>query len=162
MGGEVQDVEVSALKGTNLDGLLEAILLQAELLDLKANPDRTAEGVVIEAKLDKRPRFGRDRAGSGRHAEDRRHPRRWRQWGRVRALVNDRGEQVKSEAEPSLPVEILGLNGTPQAGDRFAVVENEAAPARSPSTASAGPREGSRPPERFARFARADDGPAAG
>ncbi|NGO52057.1 translation initiation factor IF-2 [Allomesorhizobium camelthorni] len=125
MGGEVLDVEVSATKGTNLDKLLEAILLQAELLDLKANPDRTAEGVVIEAKLDK----GRGPvatvlvqtgtllvgdivvAGS--------------EWGRVRALVTDRGEHL-DEAPPATPVEILGIQGTPQAGDRFAVVNNEA------------------------------------
>ena len=125
MGGEVLDVEVSATKGTNLDRLLEAILLQAEVLDLKANPDRTAEGVVIEAKLEK----GRGPvatvlvdtgtlligdivvAGS--------------EWGRVRALVNDRGENLK-EAPPSMPVEVLGLQGTPHAGDRFAVVDNEA------------------------------------
>ena len=125
MGGEVLDVEVSATKGTNLDKLLEAILLQAEVLDLKANPDRTAEGVVIEAKLEK----GRGAvatvlvqtgtlmigdiivAGS--------------EWGRVRALLNDRGEQLK-EAGPSQPVEVLGLQGTPPAGDRFAAVESEA------------------------------------
>jgi translation initiation factor IF-2 len=125
MGGDVLDVEVSATKGTNLDKLLEAVLLQAELLDLKANPDRTAEGVVIEAKLDK----GRGPvatvlvqtgtllvgdivvAGS--------------EWGRVRALVTDRGEQL-DEALPATPVEILGIQGTPQAGDRFAVVNNEA------------------------------------
>jgi translation initiation factor IF-2 len=125
MGGEVLDVEVSATKGTNLDRLLEAILLQAELLDLKANPDRTSEGVVIEAKLER----GRGSvatvlvqtgtlmvgdiivAGS--------------EWGRVRALVNDKGENLE-EATPSMPVEILGLQGAPQAGDRFAVVNNEA------------------------------------
>lgn len=125
MGGEVLDVEVSATKGTNLDKLLEAILLQAEILDLKANPDRTSEGVVIESKLDK----GRGAvatvlvqtgtlmigdivvAGS--------------EWGRVRAIINDRGEQLK-EAGPSTPVEVLGLQGSPRAGDRFATVANEA------------------------------------
>jgi translation initiation factor IF-2 len=124
MGGEVLDVEVSAVKRTNLDKLLEAILLQAELLDLKADPERTAEGVVIEAKLDK----GRGPvatmlvqtgtlltgdivvAGS--------------EWGRVRALIDDRGETLH-EAPPSTPVEVLGLQGTPQAGDRFAVITNE-------------------------------------
>jgi translation initiation factor IF-2 len=124
MGGEVQEVEVSALKQLNLDKLLDAILLQAELLDLKANPDRTAEGVVIEAKLDRGRgsvatvlvQAGTLRPGEILVAGD--------QWGRVRALVNDRGEQVKSG--PAFPVEILGLQGTPQAGDRFAVVENEA------------------------------------
>ena len=125
MGGEVLDVEVSALKQTNLDGLLDAILLQSELLDLKANPDRTAEGVVIEAELDKGRgsvatvlvQAGTLKTGDILVAGD--------EWGRVRALVNDLGEQVK-EAGPSMPVEILGLQGTPQAGDRFAVVENEA------------------------------------
>ncbi|TCD16343.1 translation initiation factor IF-2 [Oricola cellulosilytica] len=125
MGGEIQEVEVSALKGTNLDGLLEAILLQSELLELKANPDRTAEGVVIEAKLDKGRgsvatvlvQAGTLKIGDIVVAGD--------EWGRVRAILNDRGEQLK-EAEPSLPVEILGLNGTPQAGDRVAVVEEEA------------------------------------
>jgi translation initiation factor IF-2 len=125
MGGEVLDVEVSATKGTNLDKLLEAILLQSEILDLKANPDRTSEGVVIESKLDR----GRGAvatvlvqtgtlmigdivvAGS--------------EWGRVRAILNDRGEQLK-EAGPSTPVEVLGLQGSPRAGDRFATVESEA------------------------------------
>ena len=125
MGGDVQEVEVSALKHTNLDGLLEAILLQSEVLELKANPDRTAEGVVIEAKLDKGRgsvatvlvQAGTLRTGDIVVAGD--------EWGRVRAIINDRGEQLK-EAEPSLPVEILGLNGTPQAGDRVAVVDSEA------------------------------------
>ncbi|MCO6409130.1 translation initiation factor IF-2 [Hoeflea alexandrii] len=124
MGGEVLDVEVSATKQLNLDKLLDAILLQAELLDLKANPDRTAEGVVIEAKLDRGRgsvatvlvQTGTLKPGEILVAGD--------QWGRVRALVNDRGEHVK-EAGPAFPVEILGLQGTPQAGDRFAVVENE-------------------------------------
>lgn len=125
LGGEVLDVEVSAKNKLNLDKLLEAILLQSEILDLKANPDRTAEGVVIEAKLDKGRgpvatvlvQTGTLRPGDIIVAGN--------EWGRVRALVNDRGEQVK-EATPSLPVEILGLQGTPQAGDRIAVVENEA------------------------------------
>ncbi len=125
MGGEVLDVEVSATKKTNLDKLLEAILLQAEILDLKANPDRTAEGVVIEAKLDKGRgpvatvlvQTGTLRPGDILVAGN--------EWGRVRALVNDRSEQIK-DAGPAMPVEILGLQGTPQAGDRFAVVENEA------------------------------------
>jgi len=125
MGGDVQEVEVSALKGTNIDGLLDSILLQSEVLELKANPDRTAEGVVIEAKLDKGRgsvatvlvQAGTLRTGDIVVAGD--------EWGRVRAIINDRGEQLK-EAEPSLPVEILGLNGTPQAGDRVAVVDSEA------------------------------------
>ncbi|RFC63167.1 translation initiation factor IF-2 [Fulvimarina endophytica] len=125
MGGEVLDVEVSAKAGTNLDKLLEAILLQAEILDLKADPDRTAEGVVIEAQLDKGRgpvatvliQTGTLRRGDIVVAGD--------EWGRVRALVNDKGEQMK-EALPSAPVEVLGMNGTPLAGDRFAVVESEA------------------------------------
>ena len=125
MGGDVQEVEVSATKGTNLDGLLEAILLQAEVLELKANPDRTAEGVVIEAKLDK----GRGSVATVLVQAGTLHPGdiivAGNEWGRVRALVDDKGDQLK-EAGPSMPVEILGLQGTPLAGDRFAVVENEA------------------------------------
>ncbi|UVK43534.1 translation initiation factor IF-2 [Mesorhizobium sp. AR07] len=125
MGGEVLDVEVSATKGTNLDKLLEAILLQAEILDLKANPDRTAEGVVIEAQLDK----GRGPVATVLVQTGTLMPGdilvAGNEWGRVRALVNDRGGQIK-EAPPAMPVEVLGLQGTPQAGDRFAVVNNEA------------------------------------
>jgi translation initiation factor IF-2 len=124
MGGDTLDVEVSATKGTNLDKLLEAILLQAEVLDLKANPNRAAEGVIIEAKLDK----GRGpvatvlvQAGSLMPGDI---VVAGSEWGRVRALVNDRGEHI-AEALPSMPVEILGLQGTPQAGDRFAVVNTE-------------------------------------
>ncbi len=125
MGGEVLDVEVSAKNGTNLDKLLEAILLQAEILDLKANPNRTAEGTVIEAELDRGRgavatvlvQKGTLRPGQIIVAGD--------QWGRVRALVNDKGDHVK-EAGPATPVEVLGLSGTPAAGDKFAVVENEA------------------------------------
>ena len=125
LGGEVLDIEVSAKTGKGLDNLLEAILLQSEILDLKANPDRTAEGVVIEAKLDKGRgpvgtvlvQAGTLKVGDIVVAGN--------EWGRVRALVNDRGEQLK-EAPPAMPVEVLGLQGTPRAGDRFAVVENEA------------------------------------
>jgi translation initiation factor IF-2 len=116
---------VSAMKGTNLDKLLEVILLQAEVLNLRANPNREASGLVIEAQLDK----GRGPvatvlvqrgtlklgdifvAGSA--------------WGRVRALINDKGEQIKF-ASPSVPVEVLGLNSAPEAGDQFDVVVNEA------------------------------------
>ena len=124
MGGEVLDVEVSAKAKTNLDKLLEAILLQAEILDLKANPNRTAEGTVIEAELDRGRgsvatvlvQKGTLRPGQIIVAGD--------QWGRVRALVNDKGQHVK-EAGPAMPVEVLGLSGTPAAGDKFAVVENE-------------------------------------
>ncbi|WP_420960409.1 translation initiation factor IF-2 [Brucella sp. IR073] len=125
MGGETLDVEVSAKTGLNLDKLLEAILLQAEILDLKADPERTAEGVVIEAKLDR----GRGSVATVLVQKGTLHPGdiivAGSEWGRVRALVNDRGEHVK-EAGPAMPVEILGLQGTPQAGDRLAVVENEA------------------------------------
>ncbi|MCB1351636.1 MAG: translation initiation factor IF-2 [Rhodobacteraceae bacterium] len=124
MGGEVLDVEVSALSGKGLDTLLENIALQAELLDLTANPDRPAEGAVIEAQLD---------VGRGPVATvlvQKGTLRRGdifvvgEQWGRVRALINDKGERV-DEAGPSVPVEVLGLNGTPEAGDVLNVVENE-------------------------------------
>ena len=125
MGGDVLAVDVSAKSRIGLQQLEEAILLQSEVLDLKANPDRAASGAVVEAKLDR----GRGSVatvlvqngtltvgdifvtGS--------------EWGRVRALVNDRGDNVK-EAGPSFPVEVLGLSGTPKAGDDFIVVENEA------------------------------------
>ena len=125
MGGEVLAVEVSATKRTNLDKLLEAITLQAELLDLKANPDRPGEGVVIEAKLDKGRgpvatvlvNRGTLRIGDIVIGGD--------EWGKVRALIDDHGNQV-DEAPPSMPVEVLGLNGAPAAGDRIGVVENEA------------------------------------
>ncbi|WP_138378957.1 translation initiation factor IF-2 [Luteithermobacter gelatinilyticus] len=125
MGGEVLDVEVSAKTGLNLDKLEEAILLQAEILDLKANPNRDAEGIVVEAKLDKGRgpvatvlvKRGTLRVGDVFVAGS--------EWGRVRALVNERGQQLK-EAGPSTPVEILGLQGTPEAGDEMVVVENEA------------------------------------
>ena len=125
MGGEVQDVEVSATKKTNLDKLLEAIQLQAEILELKANPDRAAEGTVIEAKLDKGRgplatvlvERGTLRVGDVFVAGP--------SSGKVRALVDDHGRQVK-EAGPSVPVEVLGLSAVPSAGDPFTVVENEA------------------------------------
>ncbi|WP_425482812.1 translation initiation factor IF-2 [Aureimonas leprariae] len=125
MGGEVLDVEVSAKTGDGLDELIEAIQLQAELLDLKADPTRTAEGVVIEAQLDRGRgpvatvlvQAGTLKTGDIVVAGD--------MWGRVRALVDDRGTQHK-QAPPSMPVEVLGLSGTPNAGDRFAVVADEA------------------------------------
>ena len=125
MGGETQDVEVSALKKLGLEDLIEKIQLQAELMELKANPDRAAEGNVVEAKLDK----GRGPVATVLvtrgtlkvgdvfvvGAES----------GKVRALVDDKGRQMK-EAGPSMPVEILGLSGVPMAGDLLQVVENEA------------------------------------
>ncbi len=125
LGGDTQVIEVSAKTKQGLDNLIEAILLQAEVLDLKANPDRTAEGIVIESKLDKgrgpvatvlvkRGTLKRGDivvAGSS--------------FGRVRALINERDEQL-TEAGPSEPVEILGLDGAPDPGEAFAVVENDA------------------------------------
>jgi len=125
LGGETLEVEVSAKEGTNLDRLLELIDLQAELLDLKANPDRPAEGTVIEAKLDR----GRGPVATVLVQRGTLHQGdivvAGSEWGRVRALVDDKGEAVQ-EAGPSTPVEILGFNGAPEAGDRLAVVENEA------------------------------------
>jgi len=124
LGGEVLDIEVSALKKTNLDKLEEAILLQAELLDLKSNPNRSAEGVVLEAKLERGRgavatvliQRGSLRVGDIFVAGS--------EWGRVRALLDDHGQNLV-EGGPSTPVEVLGLNGTPLAGDDFVVAENE-------------------------------------
>ncbi|MCA1951636.1 MAG: translation initiation factor IF-2, partial [Hyphomicrobiales bacterium] len=125
MGGDTLEIEVSAKQKMNLDKLLEAIQLQAEVLELRANPDRAAEGSVVEAKLDRGRgpvatvlvQRGTLRTGDIVIAGA--------QWGRVRALVDDRGANV-AEAGPSLPVEILGFQGAPEAGDRLAVVESEA------------------------------------
>ncbi|HYG26583.1 MAG TPA: translation initiation factor IF-2, partial [Caulobacteraceae bacterium] len=125
LGGETQAVEVSAKNRTGLEELVERILLQAEVLELKANPDRTAEGVVIESKLDK------GRGAVATVLVKRGTLRRGdivvagANWGRVRALLNEREEQL-AEAGPSTPVEILGLDGTPDPGEPLAVVENEA------------------------------------
>lgn len=125
MSGDVQDVEVSAITGHGLDDLLEAIALQSEILELKANPDRAAQGAVIEAQLDvgRGPvatvlvQNGTLRQGDIFVVGE--------QYGKVRALINDKGERVK-EAGPSVPVEVLGLNGTPEAGDVLNVTETEA------------------------------------
>ena len=125
LGGDVVDVEVSATKKTNIDKLLEMIGLQAEILDLKSNPGRPAEGTVIEAKLDRGRgpvatvliQRGTLRVGDLVVAGA--------EWGRVRALVSDTGDPI-ANAGPSMPVEVLGFSGTPDAGDRLAVVENEA------------------------------------
>jgi translation initiation factor IF-2 len=125
LGGDVVDVEVSAKNKTNLDKLLEMIALQAELLDLKTNASRPAEGTVIEAKLDRGRgpvatvlvQRGTLRVGDIVVAGA--------EMGRVRALISDQGEAI-DEAGPSVPVEVLGFNGPPEAGDRLAVVDNEA------------------------------------
>jgi translation initiation factor IF-2 len=125
LGGDVLDVEVSATKKINLERLLETLGLQSEILDLRADPDRPAEGTVIEAKLDRGRgpvatvlvQRGTLRGGDIVVAGA--------EWGRVRALVSDTGDAV-AEAGPSMPVEILGFNGTPEAGDRLAVVDSEA------------------------------------
>ncbi|MEM1398748.1 MAG: translation initiation factor IF-2 [Pseudomonadota bacterium] len=125
MGGEIQAINVSAKSGEGLDNLIEAITLQAEIMELKANPDRAAEGSVVEAKLEQ-----------GRGAVATVLVQRGTlsigdvfvtgsEWGRVRALVNERGEQVK-QVGPAAPIEVLGLTGAPLAGDDFVVVESEA------------------------------------
>ncbi|GAB4233482.1 MAG: hypothetical protein Tsb0032_39270 [Kiloniellaceae bacterium] len=124
LGGDILAIEVSALQKTGLDKLEEAILLQAELLELLANPKRPAEGVIIEAKLERGRgsvatvlvQRGTLKVGDVFVAGS--------EWGRVRALVNERDEQVE-EAGPATPVEVLGLNGTPSAGDDFTVMEDE-------------------------------------
>ncbi len=124
LGGDTLEIEVSAKQKLNLDKLLELIALQAEVLDLKANPDRSAEGTVIEARLDKGRgpvatvlvQRGTLRVGDIVVAGS--------QWGRVRALLDDKGA-VQQSAGPSFPAEILGFSGTPEAGDRVAVVESE-------------------------------------
>jgi len=125
LGGEVLSVEISAKTKKGLDKLLDAILLQAEILDLKANPDRTAEGSVVEARLEKGRgsvatvlvRRGTLKVGDIFVAGS--------EWGKVRALVDDRGNPIAS-ATPSMPVEVLGLNSTPSAGDELLVVSDEA------------------------------------
>ncbi|MEH6772753.1 MAG: translation initiation factor IF-2 [Cereibacter changlensis] len=125
MSGDVLDVEVSAKTGLGLDELLEVIALQAEILDLKANPNRAAQGAVIEAKLD----VGRGPVATVlvQHGTLKRGDIFvvGQQWGKVRALINDKGERI-DEAGPSVPVEVLGLSGTPEAGDVLNVVETEA------------------------------------
>ena len=124
MGGDTQAIEVSAKTGQGLDKLLESVLLQAEISDLKSNPDRQAEGAIIEAKVERGRgsvatvliQRGTLRVGDLFVAGS--------EWGRVRALVDDKGQQIES-AGPSAPVEVLGFNGTPQAGDDFSVVDSE-------------------------------------
>jgi translation initiation factor IF-2 len=125
LGGETLEVEVSALKKTGLEKLLESVLLQAEVLELKSNPNRPADGVIVEAKLER----GRGPVGTALIQRGTLHLGdivvAGSAWGRVRALINDVGEHVK-EAGPSVPVEVLGFDSAPEAGDQFAVVENEA------------------------------------
>ena len=162
MGGETQDVEVSATKKTGLDKLTEAISLQAEILDLKANPDRAAEGTVIESRLDR---------GRGPVATVLVQKGTLQQgdivvagaeWGRVRAMLDDKARAI-TEAGPSAPVEILGLAGVPSAGEPFVVVENESRAReitefRDPQAA----RQGGRRDGRRARHAGSDAGPHPG
>jgi translation initiation factor IF-2 len=125
MGGDVQDVEVSALKKTGLDDLLDKLALQAELMELKSNPDRAAEAIVVEAQLDK------GRGAVATVLVKRGTLKRGdifvvgSESGKVRAIINDKGQQVP-EAGPAMPVEVLGLTGVPSAGDVLTVVENEA------------------------------------
>ena len=125
LGGDVLELEVSAKQKTNLDKLLDMIALQSEVLELKANPNRPAEGTVIEARLDR----GRGpvatvlvQRGTLKHGDI---VVAGTEWGRVRALMSDTGHSVVA-AGPSMPVEVLGFNGTPEAGDRLAVVDTEA------------------------------------
>ena len=125
MSGETLDVEVSAVKRTGLDKLLETIVLQSELLELRANPERSAEGIVIEAKLE----AGRGPVGTVLIQRGTLHVGdiivAGSSWGRVRALINDHGDNVPA-AGPSVPVEVLGFSSAPEAGDQLAVVESEA------------------------------------
>ncbi len=124
MGGETQDVEVSAIKRTGLDKLTEAISLQAEILDLKANPLRAAEGTVIESRLDR----GRGPVATVLVQKGSLHQGdiivAGAEWGRVRAMLDDKARAI-TDAGPSSPVEVLGLAGVPSAGEPFVVVENE-------------------------------------
>ena len=162
LGGDTLEVEVSATKKTNLDKLLEAILLQAEVLSLQANPERPAEGIVVEAELDRGRgpvatvlvQRGTLRVGDIIVAGA--------EWGRVRALIDDRAEQVR-EAGPSTPVAVLGFQATPEAGDRLGVVENESR-AREVTEYRRGLRRDKLVATRCrpARLARADDAPPAG
>ncbi len=124
MSGDTQDVEVSAVKRTGLDALEEAILLQAELLDLKANPNRSAEGAVVESRLDR----GRGPVATVLVQKGTLRPGdimvAGAEWGRIRAMTDDKGRALK-DAAPSMPVEVQGLSGVPRAGEPFVVVENE-------------------------------------
>tara|TARA_A100001037_G_C15154309_1_gene643028 strand:- start:11284 stop:13908 length:2625 start_codon:yes stop_codon:yes gene_type:complete len=124
LGGDILAVEVSAKEKTNLDKLAETLLLQSEILELKANPDRSAEGIVLEAKIDR----GRGIVASLLVQRGTLHVGdivvAGSQWGRIRAMIDDRGSNA-TQVTPATPVEILGLTGVPEAGDEFVVVENE-------------------------------------
>ncbi len=151
------EVEVSAKEKRNLDRLLDVIALQAELLELKANPNRPAEGTVVEARLDR----GRGPVATVLVQRGTLKPGdivvAGSEWGRVRALISDSGHSVVA-AGPSMPVEVLGFNGTPEAGDRLAVVDVEAR-AREITDYRNRPeaREARGAANRHARFAGADD-----
>jgi len=124
LGGDVQDIEISATEGTNIEALEEAIILQAELMELKANPDRAAQGAVVEARLER----GRGAVATVLITRGTLHVGdifvAGAEWGRVRALISDHGETIQ-EAGPSMPVEVLGAQGAPAAGDDFAIVADE-------------------------------------
>ena len=157
LGGDVLEIEVSAKEKTNLDKLLDIIALQSEVLELKANPNRAAEGTVIEARLDR----GRGPVATVLVQRGTLKPGdivvAGTEWGRVRALMSDTGHSVVA-AGPSMPVEVLGFNGTPEAGDRLAVVDSEARAQRNHRLSRASEaRENGGAADRHARFARADD-----
>ena len=157
LGGDVLELEVSAKAKTNLDKLLDMIALQAEVLELKANPNRPAEGTVIEARLDR----GRGPVATVLVQRGTLKPGdivvAGSEWGRVRALMSDTGHSVVA-AGPSMPVEVLGFNGTPEAGDRLAVVDTEARAREIADYRDRQKREKhGGAADRHARFARADD-----
>ena len=153
LGGDVLEVEVSAKEKSNLDKLLDMIALQAEVLELKANPNRPAEGTVIEARLDR----GRGPVATVLVQRGTLRPGdivvAGSEWGRVRALVSDTGHSVVA-AGPSMPVEMLGFNGTPEASDRLAAVRDRSARARDRRLPRAAEARESRPPGRPACAAR--------
>ncbi len=157
LGGNVLELDVSAKQKTNLDKLIDMIALQAEVLELKANPNRPAEGTVIEARLDR----GRGPVATVLVQRGTLKPGdivvAGTAWGRVRALMSDTGHSVVA-AGPSMPVEVLGFNGTPEAGDRLAVVDTEVArPRDCRLSRPAAARKNGGAADRHARFARADD-----
>ena len=157
LGGDTLEIEVSAKAKTNLDKLLDMIALQAEVLELRANPNRPAEGTVIEARLDR----GRGPVATVLVQRGTLKPGdivvAGSEWGRVRALMSDTGHSVVA-AGPSMPVEVLGFNGTPEASDRLAVVDTEIPRPRDHRLSRpAKARKNGGAADRHARFARADD-----